>query len=518
MTNLNDQEMFNNLEDWLEAVNFKCHPFKQLVGDTDKNLGGYFQQFKYFEDIEGPQTSFLFLKRGSGKSTNREFLRIQCDKSLADEEEPKLGVVYTDFHQLIQNEQVTLADHVEEILSEAVPRLFKFVTEQGKLDQLADKEYKKDFVWFITRYTERLSLDAIKEQIQGIEGYDKLLQKSVVKLPELLAKFSEGTMAKPIFGMASAILNSLETDDAMNLLEQTNRSPLDKMRRFADIAQQFGLKHIYILIDRVDEYAQIYDYAKSANMLKPLLASIPLLEMQPYAFKFFLPSEMRLLLADHLRSDRFIIRDDKDYRWTEIELKQLLKNRLEHCSDKQKIHDEAVRGDFVRLFDTEVSQKYLDIVADMIQYANHSPRDLLKLARMIFDDHTRSEEFPFYISLATYERVLVRFAVEQLELRAMDEPSIGKLTQLKLAGRPTLAKLLNDKGVRDVDKIIKEVQQNPYLYVSHFGLNDIIQFLGVSRSEARKIATEWEDKGLVSTHYQITDNNLAQYLFIGEKG
>ncbi|MCP4356235.1 MAG: hypothetical protein GY793_11560 [Proteobacteria bacterium] len=106
---------FPDINSWLQHHGFKPdnHPFEQLVAETDQRLGEYFKQFPYFEQIEKPKCSFLFLQRGSGKSANRVMLKKQCDNSLkSGGPDAKLAVVYTDFHQLIQKKQVTITDHI----------------------------------------------------------------------------------------------------------------------------------------------------------------------------------------------------------------------------------------------------------------------------------------------------------------------------------------------------------------------------------------------------------------------
>ena len=43
------------------------------------------------------------------------------------------------------------------------------------------------------------------------------------------------------------------------------------------------------------------------EMLKPIVSYVSILEMRPFAFKFFLPSEMHSKLKPHIREDRFTI-------------------------------------------------------------------------------------------------------------------------------------------------------------------------------------------------------------------
>jgi len=517
-----------DLKTWLEKQNFSRHPFEQLVADNDQDLEKYFQHFPFLEIIKEPKCTFLFLERGAGKSANRVYLHGECDKSL-ESDEAKLGVPHIDFHRLIHNDRITLADHVEEILREAVPRLYDIIIKSERKSKITGLayEYRKDFVWFITNYSERLSLRSIEKQIYQFDGLSRaqvanIITRSFTQALDLIKAII------PISGAPAEIaLSAIQTlleirPEELKDLEKSYRSPLDLMARFAEIAQQFDIHYIYILVDRVDEYAQIHDYARAANMLKALIETIPLLEMPAYAFKFFLPVEMRDELAYHLRSDRFIIHD---YTWTQKDLEKLLEERLLSCYSPLSIEgiedhsfDEKEGRSFVRLFDEEILNRDVDIVAEMIQFARNSPRNLLKLARMIFDEHTRSGQIPLKIPLETYRRVLGKFAAEQLRLRALDEPMVNGLTRLNLSNRSNLAELLGrDLRTRDPDLQIKKWEEQDAFYAPHFSMTDIIQHLNVSRSEARKIANDWEDEGLVSVHYKIRDEHLARYLFTQER-
>jgi hypothetical protein len=630
MPDTSDRPTFNTLGQWLEEWGFVRHPFEQLMADDDEYLENYFRKFPYFNVVKEPKCTFLFLERGAGKSANKRYLQILCDKSLKQTGEAKLGVAYTDFYRLFQHDQVTLADHVDEILREAVSRLYDLMLKSPwqDLPQKLSPENKKYFFWFIARYSEKFQPKSIAQQIYQIQDWNDetksqiitgelklaldLLGKSAIfqdlsqnlitdtklynlknirtllikgftaeelirlcqespdfrpvyeqftqatskdkiidqlidyadkklQLDTLLAlvqelnppQFEEYqpyyqglTMSPTLFGndygkpqiskvsafndfVATLQLELQEIDN----LKKFNLSPLKLMARFADIARELNIKHIYILVDRVNEYNH-FGYTKVINMLKPLLEAGPLFEMPAYAFKFFLPLEMRdelAKLADHMRSGRS---RSLEYTWRQADLEDLLKGRLEACRDKSKFPDQNERQSFVSLFELEVGAGR-DIIKEMTQYANGSPRNLLKLAKMIFEEHSDPENFPLFVSGKTYQKVLSIFASEQLRDRALNEPLIGQLARLRLSDHSTLAYLLNrDLGIKDGERAIKKWQERgDNFHAPHFSLTDIVDLLDISKDEAREIVRKWEDKGLISIHCKITDENLARYLF-----
>jgi len=499
-------QRFSDTKTWLGFHGFKAHPFEHLAADTDPNLDNYFQYFPFFNEIEKPRCSFLFLERGTGKSANRIILTHQCDKSLKKSEQ-KLAVPYTDFSRLIKKDKVTLAEHVEEILKEAVPRLYDLCIQRG-IEKLPE-EFAKEFVWFVSRYSDKLSRRSLDVQLDKIEGMSDEQKKSILgKLTDIFRGQVQESLenifpgASVLFDIASVFMNIKPSDKEK--ISQIEHSPLELMTRFAEIAQKFNINAIYILIDRVDEYDKVFQYEKAAAILKPLTETIPLLEMPHYAFKFFLPIQFRSELSAHLRSDRF---DIYDYTWQPDELKKMFEVRLAAYCDEKKIGEEAFRSDFNRLF----SEKK-DIVSQMVQYANHSPRNLLQLGKIIFDEHTRSSQIDVLISKDTYERALSVFSKKQIEWRSQSEPFIKQLSQLDKIH--TLENLLQrDYGDNSAHHKIEQWQKNDRFFATHFSLIDVIRSLNVPKSEAREKAREWEDAGLITAHYKITDESLAQFLF-----
>jgi len=415
---MENQDKYPDMETWLSAQYFIDNPFEHFTADSEKDrkidISEYFYQIPYLEGIVKPKCSFLFLKRGTGKSANRVMLEHLCEESVGSE--TKLAVPYTDFLRLISKQQVALEDHVGEILRQSVPRLFVEVVKQGKKLQPQDA---RDFAWFITRYSEKLHPQSIKEQIKQIQKFsDEQKRNFLLNVLEFAKKSFEKLIDKwsVLFDLISMILKF--TEDGKDTLPEISHSPMGLMKRFSEIAQQLNINQIYVLTDRVDEYAQQNDFSKPANMLKSLIETIPLLEMRPYAFKFFLPLEMKADISQSLRKDRF---DLYEYTWKAEELAEMFKNRLSAYCDKKELLEEE-RGSFSRLFAPEMRLKYPHsdkiepIVAEMIEIINkkhhdnpNSPRYLLKLAKFIFDEHSRFFGIEHYISEKNYKDAVERF-------------------------------------------------------------------------------------------------------------
>ncbi len=139
--------------------------------------------------------------------------------------------------------------------------------------------------------------------------------------------------------------------------------------------------------------------------IKPLVQTMPLYDMPPYAFKFFIPDELFENVSKLTRFDKI------DYRrpgsWEAEDLKELLARRMEYCFDGNETAAGEARS-FTRLF----SDAPPNLIDEMIEIANGSPRNLIRFAKMIFRVHTDAKAIPEKISMETYEKAKARFRQE----------------------------------------------------------------------------------------------------------
>ncbi len=501
---------------WLEYQGFEdgAHPFEILAAENDPHLEDYFQEFSYFEEIEKPKTTFLFLPRGTGKSANRVLLTSRCEKTL-DAGDPgaevRLPITYTDFHRLIHKENVTLQNHVDGILRELVPRLLEVGVKHDRLDKLS-KNAMYDLVWFLAHYPERLYSEAVQKQIRNIKGMSDKEKSTIAKgLIEMPAKFLEQYI--PGVGLLTQALSTfVGTPFKAEDIPKLERSPLELMSCVYEIAKELEIGKIYIFIDRIDEYCEIHDVEKAVQLIRPMVETIPLLELPGFVFKFFLPLEYRSQLLQNLRSDRL---DAYSYAWSEFDLKKMLENRLGAFCQSD---DMEARRSFARLF----QNKSETVVDDIVRYSDSSPRNMLKLAKRIIDEHTKNvfdNGIEEKISDETYMRALGIFAEEQIEWRSRGHEIISNLGRLDLSERKTVESLIEEdprisfktEGISGKEITQKWREDSGFEYPD-FTIDDVIRFLGVSKIQAQEIARQWEDAGLIQSHFKIVDKGLSTYV------
>ncbi len=525
------ENFFSTLKEWLQHHGFKngANPFENLAAENFKgasaenapDIGECLVHFDYIDEIQISATTFLFLPRGAGKSTIRLYLTKNCEDTLGkDAPKKRLPVTYIDFHRLIREENVTLQDHVDGILREAVPRLFEVALKYDRLQDISENS-RYDLIWFLARYPDRLHAKAVQEQIQKAKGMSgsvsdrekkKLAATIWKKTGDALNQFFPGTAL-----LGDALSALVGTPFEMEDIPKKERSPLELMECLYGIAKEIDIKTIYIFIDRIDEYCEIHDIHKAARMIRPLVETLPLLEMDGFAFKFFLPLEHRSELLQNLRSDRLNIYDS--FVWEDSGLKEMLNRRLEGYLDNETVNKNGCQH-LLGLFDAEDGFDETTLLNQMIQYADKSPRRLIWLAKCILDEHSKSATIPEKISKKTYERALGIFASNQMEWLSRENDRIEKLAMLKLWDRKPLEILLQeDFGVEsgDISDYITRWRDEKKYESPHFSLTDIIIFLNVSKKKAQEIARQWEDGKLVTSHYRIADKGLAAYLHGNDK-
>ncbi|MFV9503597.1 MAG: hypothetical protein AB4911_03435 [Oscillochloridaceae bacterium umkhey_bin13] len=136
-----------------------------------------------------------------------------------------------------------------------------------------------------------------------------------------------------------------------------------------------GFQQLVVLVDRIDETPLTVNNAViGAELLQPLIADLPLLEMEGLVFKFFIPSQLVELWIQQgvLRSDRIAC---EALNWDQPELlRQVLQTRLDYFSDGRTNSLAACADPSLRdqLDDT------------LVAHAAGSPRRLLLLGEALF--------------------------------------------------------------------------------------------------------------------------------------
>ncbi len=343
----------NGLESWLASRGLRRNPFGRRSADQDQELPKYFVDIGGFDEMlraQGP--CIVFAGRGCGKTAQRQMLAAQCRP--ADRTSTRLAIPYTyaSFGPLLERANDALddlepMDHVAALLTTAI----KIVAE----------------------------MQASDPRLLRSPAVAAAVSKDLSELESHLAPYLHGAQ-----GAAPARDGGL--------------TALDALEKFSALVQIFGIETCVVLVDGLDESLKTAGRpVQTATFLAPLLGTPPLIECPGWAYKFYLPRELRPVLYDcpWFRADRLERVDSLS--WNEDLLSELLRERLIHHSLREPPYE-----DLAQLCEDDLA---LVIEHELVSLAGSLPRAALHLANALLMAHVRQASPPERIAGHTWERV-----------------------------------------------------------------------------------------------------------------
>lgn len=460
-------------ERWLQRLGFQFNPFEYEAADEleggDPHLDQYFVPFPYFEELKRARSSILFTQRGCGKSANCLRLEQWCEETLEKPDTKFLAVRYDDFWSILAD--ISLESHVQAILRRAVPALLEKVFRYfpDALDNLS-RAKREDLSWFVQNYSDRLIPATLRRQLREIGAAradaPRLTRGVIQAVAALFKKQPLEAIERATETLIELFQREFQETEVANRL---GSEPLELMRRFAAIVRELNFAHLLVLIDRVDELqGPAGQPERQVELLRPLLANVPARGIWP--FKLFLPHSLLPVLRRTLGPDEF--REDKtqilEVEWQPQEIARLLQTRL--SSGSQDRHSSFV---------TLVQDGPTDIDDQLVEFAHHSPRDLIRLCNHIFTEHTRLPTNKLYL--------------ETDEIQAAKR-WFSKTRARELYGDDWLAQLIR-------------------LPAMPFTAADVSQALKLNPEETGVLLQDWQKKGLVKSQRRDPARPEAALLF-----
>lgn len=391
---------------FVDGLKLKGNPFEHYVAETEPDIAEYAVKPPYFAAIDARAknaTSFvLFGDRGAGKSATRltVFKEAWARKSAGDY--VPLVANMTDFSAVVQGR------NLHNLSEDNLIREVAFIVIETLLAWLSSLEDADRSVWLEAMDKEELSLAYSLLRDHYLSRPDMKRSKSAREAMQLL---NQAFVARnrlwierrwdAITKLFGAITDGLSNkymnisgiaNDAAALLAKS-RNGFDAvllLRKLVDMVRIFSFSGIVILVDKVDETeATTNSVDQTSALVHPLLARVQLMEIEGFAWIFFLWNSVKGVFE----SGKYPVRLDKighaTVSWDDGFLLLMLEKRIQFYS--------GGRYGLAGLLAKEVAVD--QVKQELIRVSMRSPRELIRLMDVIVREHDilYSEDVVFHL-------------------------------------------------------------------------------------------------------------------------
>jgi DNA-binding winged helix-turn-helix (wHTH) protein len=371
-----------DLRAWLKAHGFTENPFALCEASREARLSEYFVEGPHYDEVKGiasdPRTAFVFAARGCGKSAYRVMIQGSCRPD--DRESTVLAIPYTDFRRVLDDvkgdlSQIAFNHHLQAIIASGLTTLLREFVESPHSFLELPRKRRGVFKALVAQHAPDLLHPTFLS--------DHLREWRKDQAADLLEEATEQDPPSRLLSSTSELLPRFLYTFLVELPESlpSSASLIKHWQSLAALTRRAGLKAVYVLVDRLDEFAEmaIEDPTSAATFLLPLVADLPLMETPYVAFKFFLPIEVL-----HQTAARFDRLEWYPLEWQDDHLKRMLISRLQAFSGGSVPSLDA-------LADVSVAGR---IDNQLIRWAFGSPRNLLLLGETLLIIHCDRESDP----------------------------------------------------------------------------------------------------------------------------
>jgi hypothetical protein len=380
----------------VSALKLNGNPFEHYTAETEPNISEYAVRPPYLQAIidraKALSSFILFGDRGSGKSATRITVYADIWGGISTVKGRSPFVVnLTDFsHILPVFNRGKLAD--KDIVGVAAFAIIEQML--GWLSSLEDEE-RQIYIEGLDSGERTLILALISGFYLSLPELDRSVTNS-----EALRLLNSAWTTKSavwmsrrwdaiskIVAQAVNVLSKKQLDDSIDISApaeallksltgegaNTSRAILLKL---VDFVAAFGFEGICVLIDKVDETPATSNSAEAtARLMYPLLTHIQLLEVPRFSWISFLWSNVQKHFNDkyHVRLDKIA---HANITWNIDSLKEMVEARVKFFSDGR-----------LRFADLLADGKPDTTFRTLVEMANNSPRELIKLLDIIIREH-----------------------------------------------------------------------------------------------------------------------------------
>ncbi len=393
----------------LFALGLRDNPFAEYVAENEPNLDKYLVAPPYVADCldraSKSRSFLLFGARGAGKSATRIAVARDAWPGTAGKSKT-LVVTMDDFGWVLDGS-------LNNATTDRLVQQAGFLVVQGVLLWLSALEEEDRAVYLDARDDDEVKLCvgvveefylSRHEAVRKISASKaaQLLQYSVATKTGLWAKKRWSALAEVVAHIALAIAKrklDVESDGAAPALKEVmvpkarmlsakvaghERSTLERLVEFCRV---FGFSGVTVLVDKADETQQTSNSAEStAKLLYPLLSNVQLVEVEGFAWGFFLWDRVRTYYSDGPLKVRIDKIPSVEIRWDNHQLVEMLDKRVDYFSDGSvpRLSD-LVGGEGQPAGDDEAM--FVPAVRLLVDVAMRSPRAAIRVMDSVLKEH-----------------------------------------------------------------------------------------------------------------------------------
>lgn len=464
----------SSVEFW-KANGFVENPFEYSNADQEERLEDYFIKPPYFQSVVGnpknPAPTVVFAPRGGGKSAQRRMVELNVPDG-------SLVVSYTGFPLPAATDVGTIGIeyHVSQIIQHVLIGLLSLIADNGSVKLTgANRSVLLDLAQaYLAKVDKSRLLDSLNS-LKSMENRSRDFWNGWGGQAGTLVSYAWNSFTGGV-GPGPLAMPEMNTPDL--------RAPIHDFRSLGEIAKESEIDSIYILVDRVDELDQTQNDRKAAyRFIAPLLKNLAVVESKPYAFKFFLTTDLySLWLDDGGRSDR--IRSIQT-SWDNATLIEMVDRRLAAYS---------AQGNFKDIHWITGSD---DETIEFLLFAQNSPRDLIRLLDRCITEQLQIDSVSQTVTDQAKTKAIDFFSVE----RAIELAGSTNLNRLRKIG-------LADFNVTTAAEHLDVGTQSARKYLQGFEARAIVN--RVIENENPGIP------GKPAASYAVADIRIARAMYPGE--
>jgi len=428
------------------------NPFAKWASENEPRLKEFFVRGPLFDvlfrDESEIETRFIFGPPGSGKTAYRRMLerrlrpQNQSSKVLAAnyfeltslrraETKRDGGATHWRFLQT-----AALLALVRALLVDPEPFFALFPPRRAQLAKFFHELFPLHQPLAFVDWLRRENYPALADAIEAQDAqYAKLMQKQWEMLDALRAP-SDAELAE---------------------------GEMERLHALVMLAERCGIQRICVMVDGVDKRVE-QSKQDALNQILPVCHSLQLLDEMRLVVQFFLPQELATpLLENGVRFDRY---RRYDLNWTDAQLTELLRQRLEIVTDGkisslgQLTEEQTVKEEKQETnAKPQASKKQIAPLAqridsEVVKHAHGSPRQLVRVSDALFEAYfTRAPRDGLFIQadfdaaiksekapLLVIDEKLGRVSIGEREIEDLTAKELECLILLKQANGGTLSR------------------------------------------------------------------------------